>query len=684
MFKRLAAYALSVLLACSAALATPPLVGNIIGKQAFHGPGSRGFLPTCSSKFSVTNILPNSNTFTSWTTNFSTGLAPTLTTSVADPTGGTGATSIVFPTVSGASHYSTIQQAISTTIMGNYYPYTFGLWAKVTAGGGNGSIWISESQGTTFVHASIPTDGNWHYVTATPSITPTSAFHFTAIGSTTIQIGVNLFDVGQPATTGSITVSVFDASIVGWPLAKYASYIATTSAAVTATQTIPCPAGVAFRDFAVAGPIPSHGLFPLTSNAIATQNTSEVYQAGGIGPPFPTSVIEVGGYYYGFANSTNVLNHSDWTSFSLYKSLNGIDGWVEDTANAPYLQVSGSNFAKPTINAAGSGYGASATGTLTWTGTGCPVNPVLAVTTTAGGATTTVSRTSGSCTTWPTTSSWTAGGGLSAGSGATFTWTSVRGTGTILFYELHAAWLPYGCNISGTAYPFCILYSAALNTTGEAAVYLAYSNTVDGAYTVYGGSSTPTAIIAHTGQSGAPGIGNPYLVSVVNYGGVNGVNYIYTAFNNSTPATAGLYTNVWTTPATGTGAGTSITFHNTALPLQVSGVDWDYGAQYLDNYVVTNGCGVYAYFYTAYVANVAGTSVSQVIGYAVSNSLEGPWWKWSSYIIPASSSLYNSTLFLGDSAVMLLNGRFIWLGNFDNGTNTSSAVAAVMQDACAY
>lgn len=77
-----------------------------------------------------------------------------------------------------------------------------------------------------------------------------------------------------------------------------------------------------------------------------------------------------------------------------------------------------------TVNAGGSGFGATATGTMTWSGAGCSTNPVLNVTTNAGGNIVTVNSvtTAGSCTTFPsnTATTWTAGGALSAGTAASF------------------------------------------------------------------------------------------------------------------------------------------------------------------------------------------------------------------------------------------------------------------------
>lgn len=81
--------------------------------------------------------------------------------------------------------------------------------------------------------------------------------------------------------------------------------------------------------------------------------------------------------------------------------------------------------AKAAPNAVGSGFGTSVSGTMTWSGAGCTTNPVLNVTTTAGGAISTVSSigTAGVCATVPSSAAttWTAGGSLSAGTGASFT-----------------------------------------------------------------------------------------------------------------------------------------------------------------------------------------------------------------------------------------------------------------------
>lgn len=81
--------------------------------------------------------------------------------------------------------------------------------------------------------------------------------------------------------------------------------------------------------------------------------------------------------------------------------------------------------ASATVAGGGSLY-VGASGTMTYSGTGCTTNPVLNVTTSAGAINAVTSvATAGVCTTLPVAGStaWTPGGGLSAGSGASFTLT---------------------------------------------------------------------------------------------------------------------------------------------------------------------------------------------------------------------------------------------------------------------
>jgi len=79
--------------------------------------------------------------------------------------------------------------------------------------------------------------------------------------------------------------------------------------------------------------------------------------------------------------------------------------------------------------------------------------------------------------------------------------------------------------------------------------------------------------------------------------------------------------------------------------------DWDSGYHKLDNHVFLNKHGFYEYFYTAF------NGATQYIGYAVSNSPYGPWWKQNACatasnnpgcVIPKSSPWYGGTAFVGD------------------------------------
>jgi len=93
-------------------------------------------------------------------------------------------------------------------------------------------------------------------------------------------------------------------------------------------------------------------------------------------------------------------------------------GWpqVEQNAGVPMTVASA------TLNAGGSGY-TGASGTMTWSGANCTTNPVLNVTASGGiiQAGPTVNN-AGVCSVWPAAAAttWTPGGGLSGGSGASF------------------------------------------------------------------------------------------------------------------------------------------------------------------------------------------------------------------------------------------------------------------------
>ena len=760
MFKRLTAALAALALGCAQVAAAPPLIGNIIGKQAFHGPGSRGFLPTCTGQFSVTNVLPFSGNFSAWGPTGSSGLGPSAPTSgAADPLGGTAAYSVTFPAVSGTSHFSYI--ATQPTNQALEFPAYFGVWAKITSGAG--PVFISQTEGSTYDTAQIPGDGNWHLV-----LTKSTQAQFSDPG---FQIGVNLNDTAHQTASAGATVSLWNAFYTSALIAPYFnagdfpsslqtgaysvtgaawngsttttftlgttpspaltgrlivagvvnspttpnSYnlsgngfsIVSTSgntvtvsqtsnpgtyssggfvtAPVTQTVTVPCPPGVAFRNFNPQ--LPAAGLRPLNTNALPNY-ANNVYESGGISNPYVTPQMFYGGYYWAFVNATAASGHAEWMSFALYKSLDKIN-WVEDTLNAPYLQAVGSVLVKPTISTAGSGYGTSLSGTMTYSA--CAVPLVLNVTTNGSGGITTATYASGSCASFPSGSSgWTPGGGLSAGSAAAFSFASTIGTGgtnAAAWFQLHPQWLPYGCNVSSTVYPFCIIYtgnSAAGGNTQK--IYLAYSSTIDGVYTPYGCTAGGGVCAVQTPISPS-GYTNQYAAAVVNVGGLNGINYIYTMNAGQTST----FSNVFTTPAnpnTNTTAGNTLTFVNTGLQPNLA-TDWDTastGNNYKqDNHVYHNRCGFYEYFYTA--TSTTGAlpgSLHQNIAYLVSNNPNGPWWKYNASIIPPTSPLINGTNNIGDANVSSIGGRYLFWSNSDAGINPSKATIAIMQDACAY
>jgi hypothetical protein len=164
---------------------------------------------------------------------------------------------------------------------------------------------------------------------------------------------------------------------------------------------------------------------------------------------------------------------------------------------------------------------------------------------------------------------------------------------------------------------------------------------------------------------------------VVNVGGPSGTNYIFTG----QVAAGGPTLSVWSTPAIPTG--TAPAFVGTALYGPTS-VDWDTGASAIDPLVIRNKCGFYEMFYTAFKGAGFGGGKTQAVGYAISDSPSGPFFRYSAPIIPITSSMYFGKTAIGDAAPLVINGRFIWLGNYDDGTTQSRAVAAVMQDACSY
>lgn len=663
--------------AAAASLIFVPGVSSDVGPNfsAFWGNASGGpppvWLSGCNGNFSVTNNIGQSNTFTSWGLGNSSGVAaPVVTGGQTDPLGGTTAASVVIPAVSGASKFSAISETSPSSQI--LFPSYFAVFAKQISGG---NLYISQSASTNFTTSLITNDGAWHLIT---TLSATSQYTL----SPGLQIGINTFDTHQSTGTTGGTVLLWNALVTTAQIvplltaSNFPSSLQTTTVAVTQTLNLPCPAHVAFRNPAPITPFVSNPFIPASSYGLNV-NTS-----GGTSNPFINAPLFSGGFYWGFANATSAATHSDWMSMSLYKSTDLIN-WTEVRTNAPYLQTFGSIFANPTITSAGTGYSASASGTLTWAGSNCLSPLVLNVTTSAGGVINGATYASGACTTFPIAgqTTWTPSG-IGAGTGAAFSFASVKGSGGTnapVWWELHAAWLPFGCNEAGTAHAFCIVFGAFSDTGGtNGRLYMAFADTIDGVYTLHGCVSgvcaTPTIIsVTIAGVTNA----QQTMPAVVNVGGATGTNYIYT-HNNDQAAT---YTNAWTTSANSAtaGAGTSLSLVNTAIQPALS-TDWDVGTTKQDSQVIFNECGFYEYWYTAtnQVSGIPPSGKAQIIGYEVSNSPAGPWWKMNAPFISPSSPLYNGTQDIGDASANVLNNMFIFLSNADGGVNPSTANGASM------
>jgi hypothetical protein len=118
-------------------------------------------------------------------------------------------------------------------------------------------------------------------------------------------------------------------------------------------------------------------------------------------------------------SASNCTDVSFMTTYGDVWTNEQFDGYLNPIPNAA------------SVVAGGSGYGASVSGTMTWAGTSgqaCATPPVLNVTTDGSGAIVSVDgfATAGSCNLYPATNAttWTPGGGLSAGTGAIFKLTS--------------------------------------------------------------------------------------------------------------------------------------------------------------------------------------------------------------------------------------------------------------------
>jgi hypothetical protein len=265
------------------ALASPNRPVTVLAPS--HNPvGALGFQQYCSSTFPITNLLLQSQSFTTspWAVNGAGGSsAPTVTAnSTVAPDGATTASTLALASVSGAGAGSYLYQPI--TGLSGGHPITEQIWVKGAAGGE--TIWLSVSpdgSGTLFARQKIVATTNWMRYTFT---------WYPVSGVQYLEAGVDLRDGSQSAQAGQ-SVYIWGAQAAtgqrGWP------YILTTTAAVTANIPQDCPPGVAFRDFGQLAANPG--------NPITSQNTG-AYNSGGVSNPYVRSWSKIGGTYYGIAN----------------------------------------------------------------------------------------------------------------------------------------------------------------------------------------------------------------------------------------------------------------------------------------------------------------------------------------------------------------------------------------------
>jgi hypothetical protein len=701
--------ALSALLAVQAAFAITPFQKRVLYHQPPHA--SFGFLPNSTTTFGVINRLGESNDLTNalWVKANGGGVAVPTVTNVVDtlPDGNSGTVSqIQFPQITtGSGHLSVVDQAVSGTLT-NSNPTVFGYWVKEAANA-CGSLYMTMSVSTTFQRTAIVADGTYHLTTVTIPVGT-----YTNSQGPVPQIGVNLFDAGQSGlscappvvnVTGGFIITNPLASLIGEvPNPGYSdlkpggSLANTTTSFISGTVTRNLPAHVRFRNFA--------GLTPAAGNPVLTSNSAEVYQAGGLSNPYFSQDFQFGGFYWGVSNCTGTLDHTAWMSFCLWKTTDWTH-FTEVTTNAPYLQAFGSIWAKPTVSSS-SGWASSGSGTATWLGS-CAATPIIAITSTGGGTLTAATPSpnngvgTGSCAAgaWPTAANTNYTYAGITGGTAAFTFASVLGTLTSNapnYWELHGMFLPGGCFANGASHAFCILFSGINQTQNKVTLYEAYTDTSpDNAYiwvgcTVSGPCSTPTPIVPETVVAGSSiplGTSNNSLVSIKNVGGTapggGGLNYIMVSTGGPDQ---GAFTTIWTTPAdnTATTAGNVLTYKFVANAPVVSGADWDYAdgtTQFGDPYIYLNSCGFYEEFTTSmnFSATPPFNVQTQLISYAVTDSLQHPWYRYQvGPIIPATSPMYSGTHAIGDSTFMEIGGQAIWTGNFDNGSSVSSAVQASM------
>src|ERR1700676_177346 len=187
------------LLVAAAAYARPP---HGFASGGSFGPGSPGFLSTCSSTFSITNNVLQSQSFVTspWVTNGTVVAAPTVTANTTTaPDATTTASTLALPAVTGTGARSFVYQQI-TTLFGPY-SYTADIYVKGVAGGE--TIWLTIGNGASFSETKVTATTSWQRIPVTWAV---------AAGNQYLEVGVDLTD-GTQTSTSKMSASIWGGTL---------------------------------------------------------------------------------------------------------------------------------------------------------------------------------------------------------------------------------------------------------------------------------------------------------------------------------------------------------------------------------------------------------------------------------------------------------------------------------------
>lgn len=195
--------------------------------------------------------------------------------------------------------------------------------------------------------------------------------------------------------------------------------------------------GVGFHYGLAFGELGNNGQVPIDSTGTLIGGYVESLSVLPVGYGFDGNLFSFANYFLRCCNLSNLftvdgsgnttlgatLNFTNGTNINNQMAANPAGG-VDVGTEIRILDngLAGVKVGAGFISAAGTGYGNTLTGTLTWSGAGCSVNPVLNATSNSGGGIASYSvATAGVCAfqSFPgaNATTWTRGGGLSAGTG---------------------------------------------------------------------------------------------------------------------------------------------------------------------------------------------------------------------------------------------------------------------------